>query len=384
MRNINWPKWPQYGREEYFAVQRVIESNQLFADKEVREFEYKFSKYVGCKYALGVGNATEGLHLSLIALGVGAGDEVIVTSYSWISTASCILMQNAVPVFCDIEEESLGICPVDIERKISHRTKAIIFVHMFGYLARVEDVINLSKKYNIPLIEDASHAHGASINNIKAGNFGDISVFSLHQRKSLSVGDGGIVCTNNIDFSKKIYKLRSFGDSELSYNYRMTEFAGALGKIGLDKLDDQNNIRIENAFLLSELLKDNEFLSVRVCGESEYCVYYAVLIELKKDIPDLENRLENLQDKGIPIRKTWSPLHKHSHFNPEVVMPSRGLPWRENSYNGLMKKVQYQDLTLKNVSKYCPSRIFEMYVHPPVGVDLIKFSAHEINREFSV
>ena len=145
MRNINWPKWPQYGREEYFAVQRVIESNQLFADKEVREFEYKFSKYVGCKYALGVGNATEGLHLSLIALGVGAGDEVIVTSYSWISTASCILMQNAVPVFCDIEEESLGICPVDIERKISHRTKAIIFVHMFGYLARVEDVINLSK-----------------------------------------------------------------------------------------------------------------------------------------------------------------------------------------------------------------------------------------------
>ena len=255
---------------------------------------------------------------------------------------------------------------------------------MFGYLARVEDVINLSKKYNIPLIEDASHAHGASINNIKAGNFGDISVFSLHQRKSLSVGDGGIVCTNNIDFSKKIYKLRSFGDSELSYNYRMTEFAGALGKIGLDKLDDQNNIRIENAFLLSELLKDNEFLSVRVCGESEYCVYYAVLIELKKDIPDLENRLENLQDKGIPIRKTWSPLHKHSHFNPEVVMPSRGLPWRENSYNGLMKKVQYQDLTLKNVSKYCPSRIFEMYVHPPVGVDLIKFSAHEINREFSV
>ena len=384
MIKIDWPKWPNYGEEEYLAVKRVIKSNQLFADKEVRDFEDKFSEYVGCKYALGVGNATEGLHLSLIALDIGSGDEVIVTSYSWISTASCILMQNAVPIFCDIEKKSLGICPVDIEKKISPRTKAIIFVHMFGYPARVDEIIQISKKYNIPIIEDASHAHGASVNNVKAGNFGDISVFSLHQRKALSVGDGGIVCTNNIDYYNKIYRLRSFGDSELSYNYRMTEFAGALGKVGLKKLDIQNNIRIENALLLSYLLKDNEFLTVRMCNKSEKCVYYAVLLELKKDIPNLDSRLENLQNKGIFIRKTWDPLHTHPHFNPGSVIPSRGLPWRNGNYDGSMQNLQYKKLMLKNVTNYCPHKIFEMYVHPPVGEDLIKISATEINKQFSM
>ncbi|MBT4764988.1 DegT/DnrJ/EryC1/StrS family aminotransferase [bacterium] len=383
MVSVNWPKWPQYGKEEQKAVQRVIKSNQLFADKEVREFEDQFSKYVGCKYSLGVGNATEGLHLSLIALGIGSGDEVIVTSYSWISSASCILMQNAVPIFCDIEKKSLGICPVDIEKKISPRTKAIIFVHMFGYPARVDEIIQISKKYNIPIIEDASHAHGASVSNIKAGNFGDISVFSLHQRKALSVGDGGVVCTNNVDFRNKIYRLRSFGDDELSYNYRMTEFAGALGKVGLLKLDSQNNTRVENALYLSELLRGNEFLTVRTCGELEQCVYYAVLIELKKDISNLEQRLKNLQNKGICIRKTWDPLHRHPHFNPKSIMPKRGLPWKEEKYDGIMKNVLYKDLILENVDNFLPSKIFELYVHPPVDLNLIKFASIEINKEFS-
>ena len=384
MNYIDWPTWPQFGEEESLAVQKVISSNQLFADKEVKKFENEFSEYIGRRYSLGVGNATQGLHLSLIALGVGAGDEVIVTSYSFISTASCILMQNAIPIFCDIEEKSLGICPVDVEKKITQNTKAIIYAHLWGYPARVDDITRISKKYNIPLIEDASHAHGASVRGVKAGNFGDISVFSLHQRKALSVGDGGVVCTSNENYYNKIYKLRSFGDNDLSYNYRMTEFAGSLGSVGLKKLDNQNCIRIENSLLLSYLLKDNEFLEVRVGGESEYCVYYAVLIELVKHIPNLEQRLKNLQDMGIFIRKTvFTPLHKHPHFNPEPHSPARGMPWRADDYKGQMKKVNYKDQVLKNVTNLSPHKIFEVYVHPPVDSELIKVAANHINREFS-
>ena len=245
--DLKWPEWPHYGKEEEEAVKRVILSNQLFADKEVRKFEEEFAAYIGVRYALGLGNATQGLHLALAALNIGIGDEVLVTSYSWISTASCILMQNAIPVFCDIENESLGLDPKEIERKVSPRTKVIILTHMFGYPARILDIVELAKKYSLPIIEDASHAHGASINGKKIGGFGEIGVFSLHQRKSLSVGDGGILVTNNKEINDKIYRLRSFGDQELSYNYRMTEFAGALAQEGLKKLDLQNKIRKNNA-----------------------------------------------------------------------------------------------------------------------------------------
>jgi dTDP-4-amino-4,6-dideoxygalactose transaminase len=167
---------------------------------------------------LGLGNATQGLHLALAALDVGEGDEVLVTSYSWISTASCILMQNAVPVFCDIESESLGMCPQDMESKITPFTKAVIMTHMFGYPAKIKELSQICKKYSIPLIEDASHAHGAEVDGKKLGTYGDISVFSLHQRKTLSVGDGGILCTDNDEVANKVYRLRSFGDEDLSYN----------------------------------------------------------------------------------------------------------------------------------------------------------------------
>ena len=163
----------------------------------------------------------------------------------------------------------------------------------------------------------------------------------------------------------------------------MTEFAGTLGSVGLKKLDNQNCIRIENSLLLSYLLKDNEFLKVRVGGESEYCVYYAVLIELVEHIPNLEQKLKNLQDMGIFIRKTWPPLHKHPHFNPGPHVPSRGMPWRADDYKGQMRKVDYKDQVLKNVTNLCPHKIFEVYVHPPVDSELIKVAANQINREFS-
>ena len=327
MKTIEWPKWPQYGPEEEIAVARVIKSNQLFADREVKDFEKQYASYIGCNYALGLGNGTQGLHLALAALNIGIGDEVIVSPYSWISSSSCVLMQNAVPIFCDIEKDTLGICPKEIEKNISNKTKAIIIVHMFGYPAKINEIVSISEKYGIPLIEDASHAHGASVEEKKIGNFGLISVFSLHQRKALSVGDGGVVCTNNQGIYDKIRQLRSFGHEELSYNYRMTEFAGALGKVGLSKLDTFNSQKIENAFILQKLFNDNDHLKVRICRENEIGVYYAVLFEVTKNVVNLDLKISRLNKKGIPLIKTWKPLYKHPHFNPKSI-PARGLPWK--------------------------------------------------------
>ena len=362
-KNPKWPSWPQYGNEEKKAVARVINSNQLFADIEVKTFEKHYAKYLGTKHCLGLGNATQALHLALAALNIGEGDEVLVTSYSWISTASCILMQNAVPVFCDIESESLGINPEDLESKISPLTKAIIVTHVFGYPARIKKIKDICKKHNIALIEDSAHAHGAEVEGQKVGTFGDISVFSLHQRKSLSVGDGGILCTDNDDIAEKVFRLRSFGHKELSYNYRMTEFAGALGQCGLKKLDGQNDCRIQNASFLAKELKGSSMIKVRTPMAGEKSVFYSVLLDVLDDSRSFQSKILSMQKNGIPIQRTWNPLHFHSHFNN--LNEPRGLPWVRESYTGAMKNIRYESLKLPNAEYYCPNRLLEIYVHPP-------------------
>lgn len=377
METVNWPAWPQFGDEEQDAVRRVVASNQLFADREVRLFETQFAEYVGVGFALGLGNATEGLHLALAALDVGEGDEVIVTPYSWISSASCVLMQNAIPIFCDIESESLGLCPADVERKITDRTKAIILVHMFGYPAKVEEFVALSERFGVPLIEDASHAHGASVGSRRMGSFGAISVFSLHQRKALSVGDGGVLCTGSPSIYEKVRRLRSFGHDELSYNYRMSEFAGALGQVGLTKLDAQNAVRSANAAHLADLMVDSPDFTVRLGRPDESPAFYAVLIDVNKPIDSLDSKLERLSRAGVPIRKTWSPLHLHPHFNPDFV-PARGLPWRADDYDGSMRNMKYRELHLPVASQHCPDAVLELYVHPPTGPREIEFAAREL------
>ena len=195
--SVSWPSWPQYGPREIDAAARVVQSRQLFAAGEVRAFEQDFASYTGSDHAVGVGNATQGLHLALAALDVGQGDEVIVTACSWISSASCILMQNAVPVFVDIESESLGLDPKAVEAAITEQTKAIVLVHILGYPALVNQVLDIANRYGIPLVEDAAHAPGADVNGKRAGSFGALGVFSLHQRKAISTGDGGVIVTDD-------------------------------------------------------------------------------------------------------------------------------------------------------------------------------------------
>ena len=253
MKHINWPSWPNYTKKDVAAVTKVVRSNQIFAAREVKKFEDNFSKYNKSKYVKAVGNATQGLHLALSALEIGYGDEVIVTNYSWISTASCILMQNATPVFVDIELNTLGADPSKIEECITKKTKAIIVVHMFGNPCEILEINKIAKKHKLFLIEDASHAHGSKINNKKVGNLSDISVFSCHQRKNLSAGEGGLIVSKTKSIDKKIYKLRSFGEKKLSYNYRMTEFCAVLGQNSLYNLDYENKYRNNNvAYLLKK------------------------------------------------------------------------------------------------------------------------------------
>lgn len=372
-----WPRWPIYGRAEYKAVKRVIRSNQLFAANEVRKFEDEFSAFLGSSHCIGVGNATQGLHLALIAAEVGEGDEVIVTNCSWISTASCILMQNAIPVFVDIEPDSFGLDPFLLDQALSPRTKAIIAVHILGYPSKIDQVRNFAAKHNLVLIEDASHAPGAKLNGENLGKFGHISVFSLHQRKAISTGDGGIVCTDNFSFAQKIRRLRSFGDIELSYNYRMTEFSAALAQIGLKKLEKENTLREISAVQLKKLLEDDEWVKVRLSGPNQKGVYYAIALEINLTDQKSDELLQYFLNRKVPMRKLFSPLNRHPHFS-NFPKPSRGLPWQHPSYLGSMKKVEYSSLDFPVANEYCNGRVLELYTYPGTTIRHLQAFVHEL------
>lgn len=361
---MDWGKWPCYDVEHEEAVRRVIRSGQLFAAHEVQAFESQYARYLGVNYVRGVGNATQGLHLALAAAGVGVGHEVIVTTYSWISTASVILMQNAVPIFCDMDRKTLGIDVARIENLISRRTRAVIVTHMLGFQADIVELARLCRENNLILIEDASHAHGASLFGRKLGTFGDMSVFSLHQRKALSVGDGGIVCTDSEEYASQLYRLRSFGAEELSYNYRMSEFAAALGSVGIKRLDDENRQRRESFFVAQDAFAGSRSLSVCVPLDVDGAAHYAIALEVHANVPKqkVDNFLSQCAENGIPIRKTWQPLHRHPHFNPSRE-PARGLPWKLLEYRGANDR-SYLEEDHPIANEMLPDRLLELYAHP--------------------
>ena len=369
----SWPSWPIYGAEERAAVQRVVDSNQLFAAQEVRTFEDAFRTYVGTEHAVGVGNATQGLHLALAALDIGLGDEVIVTPYSWISSASCVLMQNATPVFCDIEPETFGLDPDAVQQKITSRTKAIIAVHPFGYPIMIDELVDIAARNGLALIEDGSHALGAKLGHRAVGTFGSLSVFSLHQRKSLSVGDGGMICTNDAQLAEKVARLRSFGDDDLSYNYRMTEFAAAIGNVRIGRLNEENTWREENAGYLASNVGPSGSLEVVWPRSRTQGVFYAVLLLVTRPIAGLEKSLELMRDQGVPIRFTWSGLNKHPHFNPRRT-PARGFP--KPNATGILTPghCSYESVSLPVADSLLPDKILELYVHPGTDREHINFA----------
>jgi len=380
---IEWPSWPNYSQRHEEAVLEVIRSNQIFAKTKVREFETRFALFLGGGNAVGVSNATTGLHLALAALGIGKGDEVIVTPYSWISSASSILMQNAVPVFADIESSTFGLDPREIESKISDKTKAVICVHMFGIPCRIDQIVEICKGRGLSIIEDASHAHGALHKEKAIGTFGDVSVFSLHQRKNLSVGEGGIVFSKDFKLSEKIRRLRSFGDDELSYNYRMTEFAGALGTVGLETIGKENELRNRNAKILEEGLQGDSIFRIVSPYENDFGVFHAALLKVVKEpAGGIELLLRYLQNCGVPIKKTWNPLHTHPHFNPKIS-PPRGAPWQDKEYNGQMSGKSYANLNLPVTEEYVPNKLLELPIHPPAGEREMAFFLDAL-KEFSL
>ena len=290
----------------------------------IYKFQDSFAKYQGSDYALATSSCTGAIHLALMALGVKAGDEVIVPESTWIASVEPILYIGAKPVFVDIQEDTWCINPSSIETAITSKTKAIIAVHLYGNVCEMDEILTIAHKHNLVVLEDAAEGLGSEYKGKKCGSIGHAGVFSFHGTKTMSTGEGGILCTN----SKKIYNFcksfRSHGlvdrDTHkfLGYNYRMGELNAAIGRVQLKKIKKFNAKRIKNSIYLINKLKKHKnhgkLFEVQEPKKHIYHTYFWCPIRILKNL-SLQSVKNKLKKKGIEIRSRYKyPLYKQKVF----------------------------------------------------------------------
>ncbi len=323
---------PVVGEEEAKAVTEVILSENYVSGRKVKEFEEAFSNYIGCDHAVAVNSGTAALHIALEAAGIQEGDEVIVPPLTFFATVSSVLYLRAIPVFADIDPDDLCLSAEDTERQISPRTKAILPVHLFGNAANMEAFIELSRKTNIPLIEDCAQAHGTEYNGQKVGSFGKAGCFSFFATKHMTTGEGGMITTDDSTLAEKASVIRNHGmkgrDQHilLGFNNRMTEMEAAMGIIQLDRLDKANAKRISNSeYLLRETAKlpwaKNPVHSSTIKHTYFWC---PLMVDEEKSGKSIEDLKKHLQKNNIGFRQRYTePLYR------QQVLGKLGLDYRD-------------------------------------------------------
>jgi len=248
---------PVIGEQEKAAVLRVLESGILAQGPTVEAFEAAFAERLGVRHAIAVESGSAALLVALLAHGVGEGDEVITTPFSFIASANAVLFAGASPRFADIRDDDFNIDPHLIEQKITPRTKAIIPVHLYGHPCRMDEIAAIARRHGLLIIEDCCQAHGASLGGRPVGSFGT-ACYSFYPTKNMTTGEGGMVTTDDDDLAAQARILRNHGQSErylhesIGFNWRMTEVAAAIGLAQLDRLEEANARRRANARRLNE------------------------------------------------------------------------------------------------------------------------------------
>lgn len=312
---------PQIGKEEKQAVLEVLESGMLAQGPKVEEFEEKFARYVGAKYAVAISSGTTALHLALLAHGVGPGDEVITSPFSFVSSANAALYVGAKPVFVDIEPDYFCLDPRWIEKKITKKTKAIIPVDLYGHPCQIEDIKSEALDKGLVVIEDACQAHGAEVEGRRVGSL-TTTCFSFYPTKNMTTGEGGMVTTNNRQIAEKIKLLRAHGSKVryyhniLGYNFRMTDIAAAIGIEQLKKLEKFNRQRIKNAGYLSKKLEGIDGIITPKVREGCRHVFHQYTIRITLEFGKSRDEvIEVLQKNEIGFGIYYPlPIHKQKLY----------------------------------------------------------------------
>jgi dTDP-4-amino-4,6-dideoxygalactose transaminase len=293
------------------AVTEILESSQYILGPRVQELEKKIASYHKVPESIGVASGTDALHLAVEALGIGAGDEVITTPFTFFATAEAIMYTGASPVFVDIEPETMNIDPEKIEAMITEHTKAVIPVHIFGHPADMEKVMKIAKKHNLRVIEDCAQSFGAAIGGQRTGSFGDAGCFSFYPSKNLGAfGDGGMVILNDQSLADTIRLLRNHGSKgayrhdRVGFNSRLDEVQAAILLVKFRRIDEYNRKRREIAALYNQLISDRIVKPVERKGMTH--VYHQYTIRSPKR-DEIQRRLREMNISSVvyyPI-----PLH---------------------------------------------------------------------------
>jgi len=314
---------PLLDEEEIAEVAKLLRQGTLTSSPpeggpNVRLFEEEFASFVGVRSAVAVNSGTAALYLSLLAIGVGPGDEVLVPSLTFVATANAVLLTGAKPVFVDVDPRTYTMDPSDLERKISERAKAVIPVHLYGLMADMDSITSIAEKRGMAVIEDAAQAHGSEMRGRRAGSLGVAGCFSFYPSKVMTTGEGGMITTNDVELAEALRSLRTHGQewvdgelvvTRLGGNFRMPEVEAAIGRVQLRKLPKFLELRRRNAKLMTELL--HGLKGVDPPFEPEGYRHNWYLYTVKFEDPSLRDRVKDyLNRKGIEATIYYkTPVH---------------------------------------------------------------------------
>ena len=342
---------PDIGKEEIREVTTVLSEKSLTSSsfdggKRVQQFEKLLSKFVKSKFAVAVNSGTAALQASLYAIDVKPGDEILIPSFTFVATANSVKSVGAKPVFVDILKDNYTIDPDDLRKKITRRTKAIIPVHLYGHMAYMDKILEITKKNNIKIIEDASQSLGSKLGGKHSGTFSHLGCFSLYGVKVITSGEGGAIVTDDKKLFEKLRQIRNHGmgknslTTRLGLNLRLPEINAAIAKIQMKKLPRLLNKRKKNAQILTDLLKNYDVILPEQ-RKNETVNWYLYTIALKKR----DKAMKKLNTSGIGARIYYSPpIHKTPYYNTKVRLPNTD--WASSHVLSLPihPKVRTQDL----------------------------------------
>lgn len=351
---------PSVGREEISVVTSILKNGALTSSanqggKYVRKFEKSASSFVKSKYAIAVNSGTAALQAALYALDIKKGDEVIIPSFTFVATANAVVSTGAKPVFVDILKENYTINPNEIKKKITKKTRAIIPVHLYGNVADIEKLSEISKKNNIPIIEDAAQSLGSTYKGKHTGTFFEMGCYSMYPAKVMTSGEGGFIVTNNKKLRDKLLMIRNHGmihgyDTKIfGLNLRLPEINAAIANIQMKKLPKFLKIRKSNAKLLSKLLSDLK-IQLPVTRKNENVNWYLYTIATNKQ----SLLLKKLNEKGIGAASYYpTPVHKTPFYKLKTKLP---------------------------ITDWAASHVVSLPIHPKVTVKDLEFIAETVKE----
>ncbi|UCE39546.1 MAG: DegT/DnrJ/EryC1/StrS family aminotransferase [Thermoplasmata archaeon] len=342
------------------AVLDVIDSGWYVKGENGKKLEAEFAKFCHAKHGVSVNSGTAALFLALKALGIGPGDEVIIPSFSFVATASPIMLLGAIPVFADIDLKTYTMDPNEVRKLITSKTKVIMPVHLYGHPAEMQPIMDMAKENNLKVVEDACQAHGAEAFGHKVGTIGDIACFSYFPSKNMTVaGEGGMITTNDAELAKKMQMMKDHGRTDkhtttmFGFNFRLSEIHAAIGRVQLKHLPDWVEARRKNAAHYTELLKDVDGIELpQEMGWAKHAYHLYVINAPKRD-----ELAGYLKEKGIATGiHYYIPIHKQPYILDN-----------------------YPSVELTN-TEYAVERVLSLPFDPRISLDEIKRVTEEVKN----